>query len=431
MKNLASFLLLAAIGAAAPAGAADAPPARLSMEAAKAEALRNHPAYAAAQLRSLLARESLKETQSAYFPTATGYADAVDAGSENTRILAGGINNPSVYDRVADGVEVSQLITDFGRTQNLSKGAKYEVRAADEGAESSREQILLNVEANYLAALQAQAVLDVAQQTLSARKLLVDQVTALAKNQLKSELDVSFAQVAYEQAELLRQKAQGDVDGAMASLEAALGRKDTSSFILSDDHEEVMPPPDLATLVDSALKQRPDLLNLRYQLDSAKSAAAAEKDANYPTLAAVGVVGNAFTEDSHLPDKYAAAGVQLSIPIFEGGAMVARQHEAEIRARVAAETLREAEDNVVLNVRLALVANQTAYQRLATTRQLLKHASQAYELAQARYKAGSSSILELSDAQLNQTSSAIAYANAEYDTRVQAAILDYQTGALR
>jgi outer membrane protein len=110
--------------------------------------------------------------------------------------------------------------------------------------------------------------------------------------------------------------------------------------------------------------------------------------------------------------------------------MIARQREAEIRARVAAETLREAEDNVVLNVRLALVADQTAFQRLTTTRELLKHASQAYELARARYKAGSSSIVELSDAQLNQTSAAIAYANVEYDTRVQAAILDYQTGAL-
>jgi outer membrane protein len=217
----------------------------------------------------------------------------------------------------------------------------------------------------------------------------------------------------------------------MASLGAALGKKDTGEFILADDNQPVVPPPALADLVDMALRQRPDLLNLQYKRDAAESAAAAEKDANYPTLAAVGVVGNAFTEDSHLPDKYAAAGVQLSVPILEGGADLARQHEAEIRARVASEDLREAEDNVVLNVRLALVATQTAYQRLSTTRQLLKHATQAFKLAQARYKVGSSSIVELSDAQLNQTSAAIAYANAEYDTKLQAAILDFQTGALR
>lgn len=411
--------------------AEDGPPTMLSMDEAKADALRNHPAYAAAQLRQLLAKEALKETRSAYFPTANGYVDAVDTAWDNTRILAGGINNPSVYDRVGEGIEVSQLITDFGRTRNLSSGARSEVRAAAQGEESSREQILLNVEANYLATLQADAVLEVAKQTISARKLLVDQVTALAKNQLKSELDVSFAEVAMEQAELLVQKSQGDAEGAMASLGAALGRKETGTFVLADDHQEVSAPPPLSMLVATALRQRPDLLNLRYQYEAAQSVAAAARDANYPTLAAVGVLGNSYAEDSHLPDKYAAAGVQLSVPLFEGGAIMARQHEAEIRAKVAAEAVREAEDNVVRDVRLTLVAVQTAYQRLATTRQLLKHASEAYELAKARYKVGSSSIVELSDAQLNQTSAAIAYANAEYDTRIQAAVLDYQTGNLR
>ncbi len=427
--RLACLALL--VVADSPSRAADPAPSPLSMDEAKAEALRNHPAYVAAQLQSLLSKEALKETQAAYYPTATGYATAVGTAWDNTRILAGGINNPSVYDRVADGVMVSQLITDFGRTRNLSSSAKARVRAAAEGAEASREQILLNVEANYLATLQAEAVLDVARQTVAARKLLVEQVTTLAKNQLKSELDVSFAEVSLEQAELLLQKAEGDVNGAMASLGAALGRRDTSTFILADDHQQVAPPAELSVLVATALKQRPDLLDLQSERDAAMSVAAAEKDANYPTLAAVGVLGNAFSEDYHLPDKYAAAGVQLTIPIFEGGAMVARQHEAQIRANVASEALRQAEDTVVRDVRLALVAVQTAYQRLSTTRQLLKHASQAYDLAQARYKVGSSSIVELSDAQLNQTSAAIAYANAAFDTRVQAAVLDFEMGSIR
>ena len=413
------------------ARAAELPIETLSLAQAKEEALRNHPAYAAAQLRTLLAKEILKETQSGYYPTANGFVDAVDAGSENTRIMAGGLNNPSVFGRVGEGLAVSQLITDFGRTSSLSKGAKSQVRAAGEGAETSREQILLNVEANYLATLQSKAVLEVAKQTLATRTLTVDQVTALAQNKLKSDLDVSFAQVALEEAELLVQRAQGDVDGAMASLGAALGERDPRQYLLSDVPKLSGIPGDLSVLVATALSRRPDLLNLRYQVESAHSLAAAAKDANYPTLSAVGVLGNSFTHDARLPDSYAAAGVQLSIPLFEGGAFIARQHEAEIRERVASEALREAEDNAIRDVRLALVAVQTSRQRLSTTRQLLKHASQGFELAQARYKAGSSSIVELSDAQLSQTSAAIAFANAEFDTRIQQAVLDYQTGALR
>ena len=83
------------------------------------------------------------------------------------------------------------------------------------------------------------------------------------------------------------------------------------------------------------------------------------------------------------------------------------------------------------DVRLSLVATQTAYRTLTTTEELLRNASQALELARARYKVGSSSIVEMSEAQLNQTEAAIAYANAAYGERIQSAVLDYQTGTLR
>lgn len=421
--------LVLVLACGATAFAEDVPPS-MTLDEAKAEALKNHPAYAAAQLQSLLAKELRKETQAAFYPTANGYVDAVDTGWDNTRIMAGGLNNPSVYDRVGEGVSVSQLITDFGRTSNLSKGAKSQERASVENVEASREQVILNAEANYIAALQAQAVLGVARQTLDSRQLLVDQVSSLAENKLKSELDVSFAKVAYGQAELLVQKSEGDSEGALASLGAALGYRKPRPITLVDDHSPVSEPGNEDALIDLALRQRPDLMTLKYERDAAQSRASAEKDANYPTLAAVGVLGNSYAHDDHLPDNYAAAGVQLSVPFFAGGAYLARQHEAEIRAQVADEALREAEDDAVRDVRLALVAAKTSFKRLSTTRELLKHASEALELAQARYKVGSSSIVELSDAQLNQTSAAIAFANAEYDTRMQMAVLDYQVGSM-
>ena len=434
MKTLPLFVFLAATiaaGAAPEAPGTPEIPETLSMEQAKAEALQNHPNYAAAQLRSLLAREALKETQSAFYPAASGYVTAVDTAWDNTRIMAGGLNNPSVYDRVAEGVAVTQLITDFGRTNNLARSSKSQVRAAAEGAEASREQVLLNAEANYLATLQAQAVHNVARQTVGARQLLVNQVSALAQNKLKSDLDVSFSRVALEEADLLVQKSEGDLEGAMASLGAALGHRQPRAFTLVDQPQPPVAPPDEATLIETALRQRPDLLNLRYQRDSAKSLATAERDANYPTLAAVGVLGNSPAHDTHLPDNYAAGGVQLSIPLFAGGAYLARQHEAEIRARLADENLRESENLVVRDVRLALVAVKTAFKRLSTTRQLVQHATEASDLARARYKVGSSSIVELTDAELSAATAAISLANAEYDVRVQMAVLDYQVGALR
>src|SRR6185312_3248246 len=92
----------------------------LTLEAAQKLALQNHPQIAAANYRALAAREVVKEARAGFFPNANLYANGVAAGSDNTRILAGGLNNPSVFDRTAGGLAVNQLITDFGHTANLA-----------------------------------------------------------------------------------------------------------------------------------------------------------------------------------------------------------------------------------------------------------------------------------------------------------------------
>ena len=72
-----------------------------------------------------------------------------------------------------------------------------------------------------------------------------------------------------------------------------------------------------------------------------------------------------------------------------------------------------------------------AYQRLALTDQLLNQANQALNLAQARYKLGLSSIIELSQSQLNATEAEIAQASAKYDYAAELSALNFQIGALQ
>ena len=69
-------------------------------------------------------------------------------------------------------------------------------------------------------------------------------------------------------------------------------------------------------------------------------------------------------------------------------------------------------------------------ERLAVTAQLLKEATLALDLAQGRYKLGLSSIVELSQAQLNLTQAQIDDTSAKYDFQIQSAVLSYQTGQL-
>ena len=406
-------------------------PLVLTLADAQKLALRNHPQIAAANYRALAAQEVVKETRAGYFPSANLYADVVGAENEDARILAGGLNNPSVYDRAAGGLSVSQIITDFGRTANLAASSKYQAQAENQNANATREQVLLQVNIGYFSALEAQAVLHVAQQTVDTRQLLVDQVSLLASNKLKSELDVSFARVALEEAHLLQQRAQNDADNTMTSLSTALGFRDPKLFQLIESSQMSLPrTSDVSQLVETALAARPELLSLRDERDAAQRFAKSQRDARLPIVEAVGLVGAAPTHDSHLPDNYAVGGIQLSLPLFAGGLYAARQHEAEFKAQSDSQLLRAAEDNIVRDVHLAWLNVNNALERLHTTEQLVRHAAEAYDLANARYQIGSSSIVELSQAQLSLTSAQIANTNARYNLLIRQASLNYEIGAL-
>jgi outer membrane protein len=403
----------------------------LTLSQAQTLALKNHPQIAAANYRALAAQEAVRESRAGFFPHADLLGTAAGADSRATRIEAGGLNNPSVFNRAAGGLDVSQLITDFGRTANLTASSKFEAQAENQNASTTREQVLLSVDVSYFDALEAQAVMNVARQTVETRQLLLDQVTLLTSNKLKSELDVSFANVQLSQGKLLLQKAQNDFDASLASLSTALGFREFRRFDLVEQSPPMMGDTnDISGLVDTALRYRPEILALQDSRDAATRFARAQRDARLPTVAAVGVAGASPVHDDRLPDNYAAGGIQLSVPLFAGGLYIARQREAELRADADAELLRSLEDNVIRDVRIAWLNLNNARERLQTTELLVNQANQAFELAAARYKVGSSSIVELSQAQLELTSAQIEETNARYDVLVQEANLNYQIGGL-
>jgi outer membrane protein len=121
----------------------------------------------------------------------------------------------------------------------------------------------------------------------------------------------------------------------------------------------------------------------------------------------------------------------LNLPIYTGGLYTARRREAEFQAKAADETLRDEENNIIRDVQVTKVSLDYSYDRLALTQQLLQNANEALQLAQARFTNGLSSIIELSQAELNQTSALIGAMDAKYNYHIQHSVLDFQLGRLR
>ena len=126
---------------------------------------------------------------------------------------------------------LNQLITDFGRTANLTKSAKLRNAIAESERQPIRaRRCWLRVEQAYYRALAAQSVLKVAQATLDLRRVTLRQVTALAQSALRSTVDVSFAQVNESQAELDLFRAENDATASHSELSPPWATTTTSHF---------------------------------------------------------------------------------------------------------------------------------------------------------------------------------------------------------
>ena len=164
---------------------------------------------------------------------------------------------------------------------------------------------------------------------------------------------------------------------------------------------------------------------------SAERFARAEHALYYPTLGVTGTTGLIPASADNLPPRYGAIGLNINIPIFNGGLFKARQAEAELKAKAAGQNVGDLQNRVTRDVRVAWLNATTARDRMALTQQLLDQAQLAMDLAQSRYDLGLSNFVELSQAQLNLTSAQIANASAKYDYQAQRVLVDYQTGTLR
>lgn len=403
----------------------------LTLAEAKRIALQNNPQIDSARLIALAAGQGPAQFRSGLLPVLS--LNATGAGATpDSRLGAGVLNNPVIYSRFATGFSVSQLLYDFGRTARLVESSSLRARAEQANVQTSQAFTLLQVTQAYFDALRADAVVRVAERTLQARQLVLEQVTALTDAQLKSSLDQSFAEVRVSEARLLLETARNQRAAADAELSLAQGYTTPRRFAVAEESTLPIFESNAATLAAQAAQGRPELANRRLELEAALQFAAAERALRLPSISAVGSAGfmPAHVEGIRR-SEYAAAGLNINVPFLNGGLYKARQAEAELRAQAARQRVRELENRILRDVTVAVLNTTSARERFALSERLVAQATEALSLAQSRYELGLSSIVELSQAQLDQTQAELQQTAARYDFQLQRSVLDYQIGALR
>jgi outer membrane protein len=407
-------------------------PPVLTLEDAQRIALANHPNLKASLFDQSAASEAVKIARAGLLPQVSGAAvQAVAPGG--TRIAAyNALTNPTVIQRTAVGVSVAEFITDFGRTGALIRATQLDLRAQAAASDATRETIVLNVTEAYFEVLRADALLDVANATVRERQTLLHQVSALQRAGLRSILDVAIGRRDEASAEQLVLQAENARLDAYATLAEALGTPTFRIFRLADPKTPPLLPATLDGVFALALTHSPELAESRARSAAASARADAAARLRSPTITGYGFFGASPFNESNtaIPSPYAAAGVSLNVPLYTGGERAAQRRQAADAAAAANELAVEQENLLLRDVRTAFENVRTARGNIAVTEQLLATARQAFDLTQARYRIGLSSIVDLSQAQLSEEQAAIERTNATYDFMIQENALEFAAGLL-
>jgi outer membrane protein len=398
-------------------------------------ALKNNPRITASHLLALAAGQVTRETRSGELPQISA-AITAEKAEDGSRIGSGALTDSRLYTHAGTGGSLSQLITDFGHTRDLVATSKLQQKAQEQTALATEQDVLLATDQAFYRLLNAQSLLDVAKATVAARGDVQNLTSALTKSALKSDLDLNIASADLSQSQLLELDAENGVASASAALAAVLAAPANTLYHAMEDSGDASPPPPLldssAAINASAQAQRPDLQALRFNAAADQKFATAQQLQHLPTISALAIGGitPVAPDGVFVPNWYAAGGVNLTLPLFTGFRIDAQAREARLRQKAAEKQAQDLSDTIARDVRVAVLNAQTAFRRIAVADQFRKQTAQALALAQTRYKLGLSSIVELSQAQLQSTQAAVAAINARYDYLLSLRSLDYARGQL-
>lgn len=371
----------------------------------------------------------LNAEQAAYWPTLTAQFNF----TQSQGLSSSGASVP-VLNRYGPSLNLSYVLADFGARKAGIEAQRYQLIAALLNNNRRLQDAVAAVEQAYFALHAARAQVGAFQQQETALSASLDAVSLRLSTGLVARADQLRARAALTEAEIARAGAERDTEKAEAALKQAAGIPQTTRLTL-----DWQPPPQdalaattaLADLLDEALRSRPDLQALQAASASARADAERARAARWPTLSVSGTTARtAFLEDNRATSTTYSVGVNLSVPLFDGGRLRALARAAERDAeRLAAEERVQA-NSVTREVADAYYDTRLAQTQRSRINDLLASASESAQAAEARYQAGVGSLLELLTAQADLARARQTAAQSETDWLAAFSRLSYALGRL-
>ncbi len=348
-----------------------------------------------------------KQTRASLLPNIDGYAQYasqtrnLEAFGFQFRSPIPGFTVPTFvgpFDTVDLRGNASQSVFDLASIQRY-RASKVAVAGARSDRENTGDQVTAAVAKAYLAVLRADAQIDALKANVALAQAVLDQVTEqkAAGTGVGIEVTRARVQLANEQQRLL--VATNERRKAQLNLLRAVGLKLDTEVVL--DGRLAYEPATAATIADATTKaftHRADFKAQQQRELSTEMSADAVKWERLPSVGAFADYGAIGTSPNNaLPTR--TVGVQVRIPVFDGGRRDARRAEAASQSRQERTRTRDLRQQIELEVRVALDALQSANEQVQVAQEGLKLSEEELASARRRYSAGVSTSVEITDAQ--------------------------------
>jgi TolC family type I secretion outer membrane protein len=386
----------------------------MSLESFVALAKKNNPQVRVADAAVASGVAAWKSARSRLLPQVGGTADA-------SRSMSPGLASASESygNTYSAGVSGQQLLFDFGKSYFSTRAGSKLVTAAREDAITSLQTVVLNAKTAYFNYLLSQMLYTAALEALSQTQAHLDQAKILFETGKQAKYTVTAAEVDVANATVNVITTKNGVKLAKVQMEVASGVTLGDSVVLTDSLVGLEPDVTRDQALARAKDSLPQLVSLRARLEAAKLQLTSAKATLLPNLNATAGIGygsrNAYP-DSGWQQNW-NVGVSLSVPIYQGGYLLAAVETAKASVDQAKATLDVNVQGVQSAVDQAYYGKTEAAERIAATQKLIESSQQSLELAQERFATGAAASLEVTDAELVLANAKSSHAQALYDYR--------------
>lgn len=371
----------------------------------------------------------LDAAAAANWPTLTGQFSF----TRSRGLSSSGASVPTLH-RYGPSLSLAYVLYDFGARAAGIDAQRYQLIASLLTGNRSLQDTVAEVEAAYFAVLSARAQVAAQTQQEAALRASLDAVDIRLQGGLASRADQLRARAALAEAQLARQTAERDQAKAEAALKQAAGVAQTQVLALDWDATPPAAPEAgvlLADLLGEAERQRPDLQALRATAARARAEAERASAARWPSLSLAANTGRTFfLEDERTPSTTYSVGVNLSVPLFDGGRLAAEARAAERDAERLQAEAESQRSQVALEVTEAYHDVRHAQAQREGVAVQFDSADESARAAEARYKAGVGSLLEWLTAQADLARARQAQAQADSDWLAAFSRLNHALGRL-